>query len=95
MSSLEELAADLAYAASAGSAKIAASVTASGNLEASTGFHGPQLPGPALRSVLARHSGRSTRSAGMVTEEQAQDIADHMAVDAGDQAAALLGGDRP
>jgi hypothetical protein len=91
---LSDYLAKLAHAAGPGAAGIAASVTASGNLQAKTGIAGPQVPGGALRSVLARSSGRSSRRSNATSSAQVPKIANRMAKDALQQGAELLSGNQ-
>lgn len=90
---LQDYAAELAHAAGAGAARIASSVTASGNVQAETGV-AVQLPGPALRSALARVQGRSRRASNAVSSDQVPKIATRMAHSALRQGADLLRGER-
>lgn len=90
VSDLSELAADLAYAAGPGAARIATSVPAAGNVQARTGFTGPEMPGPALQTVLARRTGHAARQAGGVDPSVIPAVADRMGADALGQGADLL-----
>lgn len=92
---LAQFAKELGYAAGIGAARIASSVTAAGNLQAKTGIVGPQMPGPALRSVMAAYSGDALRSTNTADPSQLPAIAAHMAADALRQGAQLLSGGRP
>lgn len=90
--SLSDYAAELSHAAGSGAAHIASSVTASGNVQAKTGATGPQVPGPVLQSILAKHSGRSSRSSDATSAAAVPKIADRMAKSALNQGASLLSG---
>jgi hypothetical protein len=90
--SLQDYVDELGHAAGAGAARIATSVTASGNVQAKTGFVGPQVPGNALRSILARSSGQSSRVSNAANADQVPKIANQMAHNALRQGADLLSG---
>lgn len=82
---------ELTYAAGPGAAHIASSVTASGHLQAETGIVA-SMPGPALRSVLARNQNVSRRGAAAPVVDRTPQIADRMAKNALRQGANLLDG---
>jgi hypothetical protein len=59
---LEQWQADLEHAAGDGAHKIATDATKRAQLEATTGYRGPHLPGPALTAVLNKAAAENTRS---------------------------------
>lgn len=59
--SLEKWMADLEHAAGDGAHKIATDATKRAQLEATTGYHSPHLPGPALTDVLNKAAAENTR----------------------------------
>lgn len=91
MSTLQELINDLSFAAGAGVSKLASAVTASGRVEAATGFESSDVPGPALQSVLDRHSGQATSHTDG-NAASAGTVAGHMADNAANRAVRLLMG---
>lgn len=92
--SVSQYAQELGYAATTGASRLATSLTASASVEAKTGA-AVQIPGAALRSVLAQHRKRAGTSAGGVSSDQVPRIADRMADRALDEGASLLsGGDK-
>lgn len=77
----------------AGANRIAASVVASGNVQTKTGLVLHE-PGPGLSSVLARHSGTSSRRSNTANDAQLPAVADQMAASALRQGVNLLKGNR-
>lgn len=91
---LSDYVTELTHAAGPGAGHIASSVTASGHIQAETGISGVQVPGSALRSVLARSSGHSGRTTNATDPAQLPKVANQMAKNALRQGAALLSGGR-
>jgi hypothetical protein len=60
MTSLEQWQIDLEHAAGPGAHRIATDATKRAQLEATTGYHSPHLPGPALTDVLNKAAAEQT-----------------------------------
>jgi hypothetical protein len=91
LDALRQLAADLTYAAGPGAARLAASATHQGELEAETGVRVPRMPGPGLQSILARYQGSSGAQA-QASNADIVAVANHMAERLADGGVALITG---